>query len=478
MKKPFLPKKENTGRIALRGGGYSLAVTAIVLAICVAVNVLAGLLPTSATRYDISAAKLYSVTSSTKAVLTGLTDDVTIYWIVQAGQEDSVIENLLGKYESLSDHVTVEVKNPDVYPTFAAQYTSETVYNNSLVVECGDRSRYIAYEDIYLQEVDYSTYSASYSFDGEGQISSAIDYVTREELPQVYRLTGHGEAALSEVFSGQLTRDNIEVTDFSLLTENGVPEDADCVLIYAPESDISEEEVTLLQSYVTGGGKLLVLAGPTQDGILPNLYSLLESYGVTAVDGMVVESDSQYYTFGYPYILLPDMADSDVTESLIAEGYSAVMPISLGLTVSGSASGVTALLTTSDTAFSKAAGYAMTTVDKEDGDTDGPFALAVEVTDGSGEMIWFTSSLLVEDAYNSISSGGNLDMVMNALSALIGEQESLSIRSKSLSYNYLTISESQASTIKTVMIGMIPLAFAAAGVYAVVKRRSKRHEQD
>ncbi len=478
MKKPSFPKKENTGRIALRGGGYSLAVTAIVLAICVAVNVLAGLLPTSATRYDISAAKLYSVTSSTKAVLTGLTDDVTIYWIVQAGQEDSVIENLLGKYESLSDHITVEVKNPDVYPTFAAQYTSETVYNNSLVVECGDRSRYIAYEDIYLQEVDYSTYSASYSFDGEGQISSAIDYVTREELPQVYRLTGHGEADLSEVFSGQLTRDNIEVTDLSLLTENGVPEDADCVLIYAPESDISEEEVTLLQSYVTGGGKLLVLAGPTQDGILPNLYSLLENYGVTAVDGMVVESDSQYYTFGYPYILLPDMADSDVTESLIAEGYSAVMPISLGLTVSGSASGVTALLTTSDTAFSKAAGYAMTTVDREDGDTDGPFALAVEITDGSGEMIWFTSSLLVEDAYNSISSGGNLDMVMNALSALIGEQESLSIRSKSLSYNYLTISESQASTIKTVMIGMIPLAFAAAGVYAVVKRRSKRHEQD
>ena len=364
-----------------------------------------------------------------------------------------------------------------MYPTFAAQYTSETVYNNSLVVGCGDRSRYIAYEDIYLQEVDYSTYSASYSFDGEGQISSAIDYVTREELPQVYRLTGHGEADLSEVFSDQLTKDNIEVTDFSLLTENGVPEDADCVLIYAPESDISEEEVTLLQSYVSGGGKLLVLAGPTQDGILPNLYSLLESCGVAAVDGIVVESDSQYYTFGYPYILMPDMADSAVTDSLIAEGYSAVMPISLGLTVGG-ASNVTALLTTSDTAFSKAAGYAMTTVDKEDGDTDGPFALAVEVTDGSGEMIWFASSLLVEDAYNSISSGGNLDMVMNALSALIGEQESLSIRSKSLSYNYLTISESQASTIKTVMIGVIPLAFAAAGVYAVVKRRSKRHEQN
>ncbi len=476
MKKPSFLTQDPAGRIALRGGGYSLAATAIVLAICIALNVLTGLLPTSSTRYDISASKLYSVTSSTKAVLSGLEDDITIYWITQAGQENSVIENLLDKYESLSDHITVEVKNPDVYPTFAAQYTDETVYNNSLIVVCGDKSRYIAYDDIYVQELDYTTYSASYSFDGEGKLTSAIDYVTRDELPQLYRLTGHGEADLSEAFSDQLTKDNIEVKDFSLLSENGVPEDADGVLIYAPASDISEEEVTLLQSYVSCGGKLLVLAGPTENGMLTNLYGLLESCGVTTVDGVVVESDSAHYSFGYPYLLLPDMASSDLTDTLISEGYNVVLPIAQGLTVADNASGVTTLLTTSDAAFSKAAGYAMTTVDKEDGDTDGPFALAVEITDGSGEIIWFASSLLVEDTYNSMSSGANLNMVMNALSALIGEQDSLSIRSKSLSYNYLTISESDASVIKTLLIGVIPLCFVGAGIYAVIKRRSKRHE--
>lgn len=82
-------------------------------------------------------------------------------------------------------------KNPDVYPTFAAQYTDETVYNNSLVVEWGSKSRYIAYDDIYLQEVDYTTYSYATSFDGEGAITSAIDYVVSEELPQLYVLEGH-----------------------------------------------------------------------------------------------------------------------------------------------------------------------------------------------------------------------------------------------------------------------------------------------
>lgn len=84
----------------------------MILAILVVVNILVSALPTSMTKYDISSAKLYSVTSNTKAVLSGLDEDVTIYWIVQAGMEDDILENLLGKYESLSDHITVEKKNP------------------------------------------------------------------------------------------------------------------------------------------------------------------------------------------------------------------------------------------------------------------------------------------------------------------------------------------------------------------------------
>ena len=476
MKKPAFLQESSGSRIALQGGSYSLAVTAIVLAILVAVNVLVSVLPTSATRYDISAAKLYSITSNTKAVVSGLTEDVTIYWIVQADQEDEVISNLLDKYESLSDHITVVKKNPDVYPTFAAQYTDETVYNNSLVVECGSKSRYIAYDDIYLQEVDYTTYSYATSFDGEGAITSAIDYVVSDELPQLYVLEGHGEAELSTVFSDQLTKENMEVNTFSLLTENAVPEVADCVLIYAPESDISTEEKDILADYVSTGGKLLVLAGPTEDGTLTNLYSLLAGYGVTAAEGIVVEGDSSHYAFGYPHILLPDMADSEITQSLTTENYYAIIPIAQGMTVSDDASNVTALLTTSDASFSKAAGYQLTSYEKEEGDTDGPFAVAVSVEDASGgEIAWFGSSLMLEEGYNDYSSGGNLDLVMNALSELVGEREAIAIRSKSLDYNYLTISESTASLLKTVMIGVIPIAFAAAGIYVVAKRRMKRH---
>ena len=181
---------------AMRGGAYSAVMTALVLAILVAVNVLFSALPSSSTEYDISASKLYSVTSNTKSVVNALTEDVTIYWIVQAGEEDEVIEKLLDRYESLSDHITVEKRNPDVYPTFAEQYTDGTVYNNSLVVECGDRSRYISNTDIYLTDASLYSYSYSTSFDGEGAITSAIDYVTNPDQPVVYTLTGHGECEL------------------------------------------------------------------------------------------------------------------------------------------------------------------------------------------------------------------------------------------------------------------------------------------
>lgn len=477
MKKLEKKDKQGKNRLAFQGGSYSLIITAVVLAIAVVVNVFVSALPTPLTKYDISSSKLYSVTSNTKVVLNNLQQDVTIYWVVQADKEDDVIENLLGKYDSLSDHVTVVKKNPDVYPTFTAQYTDEDVPNNSLIVECGSRSRYVSYDDIYVQEADMYSYSYNTSFDGEGAITSAIDYVVREDLPQLYVLEGHGEADLPSTFAGQIEKDNIETQTLSLPTVDAVPEDASCVLIYAPASDISTEEKDMLSDYTKGGGKLMVVAGPVEDGALTNLYSLLGDYGVTAVDGVVVEGDRAHYAFQQPYILLPDMADSDITNSLAEENYYAMLPIAMGLNVENADSAVTSLLTTSESSFSKAAGYGLTTYDKEDGDTDGPFAVAVSVDCGSGgQLVWFTSSVFLDDMYNAYSSGANGDLAMNALAGLIGESEAMAIRSKSLNYNYLTISEGASSLLKALMIGVFPLAYLGVGIVVVLRRRRLQHE--
>ena len=113
---------EKKANLALRGGSYSLVITAVVLAVLIVVNVFVSVLPASATQYDISASQLYSITSNTKVVVNNLQQDVTIYWIVQAEAEDPIVENLLSKYESLSSRITVVKKNPDAFPTFTEQH--------------------------------------------------------------------------------------------------------------------------------------------------------------------------------------------------------------------------------------------------------------------------------------------------------------------------------------------------------------------
>ena len=127
------------GRSALRGGSYSAAVSALALAILVAVNMFVSALPAALTKYDISASKLYSVTSNNKVVVNAPDQDVTIYWVVQAGAKDEIIENLLSKYESLSDHLRVEKKEPGRLP-----YLCPTVYGRNRTEQqphCGVRQQ-------------------------------------------------------------------------------------------------------------------------------------------------------------------------------------------------------------------------------------------------------------------------------------------------------------------------------------------------
>ena len=73
------------------------------------------------------------------------------------------------------------------------------------------------------------------------------------------------------------------------------------------------------------------------------------------------------------------------------------------------------------------------------------------------------------------SSGSNVNLGMNALGNLIGETEAMAIRSKSLSYHYLTISDSTASFLKLIMIGVFPLVYLGIGICVTIGRR-KRNE--
>lgn len=463
-------------------GSYSFILTAVVLAILITVNFALSFLPDSYAQADLTANQLYSISSQSKVLLSSLKDDITIYWIVASGQEDEYVEKLLHNYEDYSSKVKVEKKDPDLNPDFTNAYTDEEIYNNSVIVECGDRYRYISYEDMYeVSSTDYySMYSSADEFSGEKLITSAISYCTTDELPVIHVLEGHGEQELPEAFADAVETDNLETEPLSLLNGESVPDDVQCILINAPSTDISETEKDMLIDFLEDGGRVLILSGTNSGDDLVNLNAVAEYYGISVLEGVVVEGSKDHYVFNMPVLLMPDMESSDITDPLISDNYHVIMPVAKALDVSEPDGDVTVtpLLQSSEDSFLKAGGYDIDTYEKEDGDTQGPLTLAALATKDTGEdsqmqLVWIASSEMLQDAYNQYSSDANEDFVLNALEKMCEKDDSVSVRSKSLTNEYLTISTSSASLIKVVTIAIIPAAYLIVGIAVAVRRKRR-----
>lgn len=464
---------------SFRVGGYSVAVTLIVVAIAVFANVLVSALPASMTQFDTTSSQLFTISEETENILDSLEEDVTIYWVVQSGQEDETLSTLLDRYASMSSKISVEKRDPDVYPTFVEQYVSGTIYNNSLIVESAERYTYVSYEEIYTYG---DSYSSNVSFAGEGALTGAIDCVVSESLPKMYALTGHGEKSLSASFQSAVGQQNIEVASLSLLTMESVPEDADIILIYGPEKDISESEKTMLLNYLQAGGNLILITDPLQEGdSRPNLEALMAEYGMEAQEGVVVEGSQNNYAYSSPVGLLPNLGSHEITSPLQEGGYYVYLPVSQGLTVSNERQeslSVTELLTTSSAAYSKVSGYAMETYEKEDGDIDGPFALALAATetledDSETNVVWVSSTYLLDDQTNSQVSGGNEDFFLNCISWMCGQESDLTIHAKAMSHEYLTISSGTSSMLTLLVLGVIPVGYLAVGIVTWIRRKGR-----
>ena len=306
LKKPkkLLPQKNIK---LLKRGSYSLVLTVVVVAAAIFLNLLIGELPSSFTKIDVSDNKLYTVGDQTKELASHLTEDVSLYLLAQDGNEDSTINELLTRYADLSSHIKYEIKDPVLNPNFASQYTEDELSENSIIVVSEKRSKVIPYSDLYESSINYQTYSMeTTAFDGEGQVTSAIDYVTSEALPILYTLQGHEESELDSSMQSAVAKENIEIQSLNLITAGSVPEDADCILINAPQTDISADETEAILTYLEKGGKALLVSGYTSTD-MPNFDSILAKYGVSIEQGVVLDGDSNHYISGNPLYLVPEI---------------------------------------------------------------------------------------------------------------------------------------------------------------------------
>ena len=467
---------------------FSTGMIAIVVALTVVVNLIASALPETYTQIDATSQKLYSITKDTEKYLDTLKDDVTLYVMVNKNSKDDNVDRTLQKYASASKHVKVKYVDPNVSPTFASKYTDNDVTSNSIIVVCGDRSKVIDYNsDIYEYSYDSSYNYSVTGYDCEGQVTAAIQYVTSESTTNVYELTGHDESTLSGDFSEVFQKRFMNVGSLSLLTVDAIPEDCQAIFITAPQSDLSEDDLSKLSQYLGNGGKIYLSIDYSKWNDLTNFKKLLSDNNIETTESLLAETDRSYY-YQSPFYLLPNVENTEVSSS-VAGMTQVFVPYSVGLTYTGEDdSNVTSFMTTSDTTIAKAAANiaavqsqadAANIASAQDGNTQGQYSLGMMVTnENGGELCVLGSAMMCTDSANQIVSGHNATLFNGIVNALVTTDDGNSdnavvIAAKDYTVSNLTVS-ANAMLVYGILWGIfMPIALIIIGIIVWARRRKR-----
>lgn len=466
---------------SLSMGAYSTGMIAVVLVIAVFLNLAVSSLPDSYTTVDVTSQKLYSLTATTKKMLKELSEDVTIYVINAENNQDTLVGKTLESYADLSDHIEVVYKDPVVSPDFYKEYT-DSISINSLIVECGDRFQVINYSDLYAYDFNSSTYQQTVSgYDAEGLLTSAIAYVTGENTSAVYRLEGYGEQTLEPAFSDGVKKENVVLENLTLLTSEGVPENATGVMILSPTNDLNEDDAQKLIDYLNRGGKIFLSTSYKEhfSEEMPNLTKVLNYFGLSIGDGLIVEQDESMM-YQSPLYLLPEVEADSLTQNVFGKTYDFVMmpytqPILIDETEGVT---VTQLLSTSQSAYSKTGLNESGELKKADGDPEGPFAVGVHAekaldSEKTAEIIVYSSDMLFTEVSNRYTMDNNLTLFTNAMSTMAGKTESIFIPVKSYQAEVVTVPMASSVRLAVLFMGIIPAASLVIGIVIWVRRKKR-----
>lgn len=265
----------------IRLGAYSATGIILAIALTIAVNLGLNYVPEQYSSFDLTESKRFALMEETKTFLAGMTEDVTIYVLDEEDSVDTGLQKTLELMADRSGHVKVTYVSPTKNPNFYQNYTAENPTSGSLIVESAKRSKVVDSGELYVYEMNYSTYSYDVTgYDGEGQIVSAISYVTTEDVPVFYAVGGHGELALEDGFIKALEKENISYEQLMLYTVDEIPEDAQGLILNAPTSDFSKEDADKVIAYLEKGGNALIVSTLTE-GEMTNFHNILAFYDVT-----------------------------------------------------------------------------------------------------------------------------------------------------------------------------------------------------
>ncbi len=368
-------KIKNTKK--LRYGGIAVALTALIIAVIVLLNVVVTSLSSKYMWYiDMTANGIYSLSEQCLTVVrdgiaeinekrdaenkkNGLNagDEgfkkpaaVNIYFCTEpdnlmADSAQRYIYETARELADKCDFINIEYLNWRYNPSVVAKYktTGTTINNYSVIIDADnyytEGNNWMAYSQPKFFAIDSSGNTVGYN--GERVLASAILSVCSTDTPIAYVATNHSEA-----FYDDSLLDTLSYAGYKIVTcdisdpEFTFSDDGRLLIIYNPRTDLAlgaeggVDEIAKIDEFLDRSNSLMVFMDPNSP-VLPNLEEYLETWGIVfdrvkADDGKThscIVKDNKYSLTSDGYKLKAEYVTTgglgyDVYSGMLKNGYS------------------------------------------------------------------------------------------------------------------------------------------------------------
>ena len=452
-----------TGRQA-RYGSNAIVLLVAVVGILVVINYFTY---ENDQRWDLTEDKENTLSDATLEVLGQLSGQVTAQAFFTPEKSPDTAKSLLDQYEFESDgKFSYEFIDPVSDPVAANE--ADVTQDGSVVLRMGDARQMV----VTLTE---------------NEITSALIRLMNPSGKVVYFLTGHGELSIEDsgdVAYSQLKEElegkNYKVLTLNLLATKQIPNDANVIVVGAPQISLDEAEITQLTEFLSNGGALVVMEEPpllTQMVDRADFLAdyLAENWGVLLGKDIVVDLNTEQIFMAYAN----EYSSHVISQKM--QNIITVFPTARSVTVADVANdniSPVSLLSTSDQSWAEtdfASLSAGGSIQADLGsDLAGPVSLAVAAEDAStnARLVVFGDAEFSTNAF--FTAYGNGAMIVNSIDWAAGEEEIINLPTKERTTRTLVVPN--ALSMGLLFLGsliILPGIVLAGGITAWIIRRKQ-----
>ncbi len=370
--------------------------------------------------------------------------------------------DFVGRYQRSKPDITLEFIDPAEQPKLAQDAGIKA--DGEFVVEYAKRIEHIIPPFV------------------EQDMTNVLVRLSRTNARPVMYLDGHGERSLIGVknhdigeFGKQLEKRGFKFANPDLTIAQSVPMNGSMLIIASPQIDLSEIEVKKIREYLNAGGNLLWLL---DDNNLHGLGPIAEHLGLTVSPGMVVDLSSAQYGADAKVAFASLYGEHAITKNFMLR---TLFPEARKVDAQDSYENgwqVTHLIDVAPNGWLEKGKIDGKESFDDKQDEHGPINIAVAIERIYGKkgqrIVVVGNGNFLSNTF--ITNGGNLDLGINMINWLAGDDSLITIQPKPLKDVTMIIPDTDSGRILAWFIFngfqyFIPLFFVIAGLVIWWRRR-------